>query len=204
MFSQDARHQESRGDVTRLLGDISAGRQGASEELMSHVYAELRSLAAWHLRGERTGHTLQATALVHEAWLRLALHDDVPWESRAHFLRVASRAMRRILIEHARRKQADKRGGGRRRVPLEDVGVAAAEASLDLLALDEALTRLASIHERMSQVVELRYFGGLTVEETARVLDSSPMTVKRDWQAARAWLKAELSRGDGPQRSVCG
>jgi RNA polymerase sigma factor (TIGR02999 family) len=196
MLDRDASRNNPGGDVTRLLADVTAGRSGARDELVALVYDELRSLATWHLRGERTGHTLQPTALVHEAWLRLAGREAETWADRGHFLRVASQAMRRILVEHARARNAEKRGGRGRRLPLEDADVPASAIAPDLLDLDEALTRLASIHERMGQVVELRYFGGLTVEETAGVLATSPMTVKRDWQAARAWLKTELGRGD--------
>jgi RNA polymerase sigma factor (TIGR02999 family) len=186
---------DDRGEVTRLLADMSAGVRSADEELLVRVYDELHSLAAHYMSGERPGHTLQATALVHEAYLRLVGGSPVRWESRAHFLRVAARAMRRILIQHARRRLTDRRGGGRARGPLEEAAAVGGEPTVDLLALDEALTRLAAIDARSAQVVELRFFGGQSVEDTARVLGTSATTVKRDWRAAKAWLLKQIAGG---------
>jgi len=183
-----------RKEVTRLLHELSAGKVGAGEALLPLVYDELHALAERHMRGERSDHTLQTTALVHEAYLKLGGGQARTWEDRAHFLRIASQAMRRVLIDHARRRGAEKKGGHRQRRPLDEaialIGEACAPA--DLLALDQALQKLASIDPHMEQVVELRFFGSLTVEETARVMGISPRTVKADWRIAKAWLKKEL------------
>ena len=164
--------------------------------LFEIVYEELRRVAAAAIRRERPGHTLQPTALVHEAYLRLARESDERWESRAHFLAVAAQAMRRVLVDHARGRNAQKRGSGEGGVPLEDVDGAALgqDQEVDFLALDVALARLAALDARQAHLVELRFFGGLTVEESARVVGISPRTVKREWQVARAWLKREMSR----------
>ena len=162
-------------------------------ELFTLVYAELRRIAAREMRRERPGRTLQTTALVHEAYLRLLKDASLSFESRAHFLGIAARAMREILIEHARGRGARKRGGGAVRLTLDDVTAPVAAPSIDVLALDEALQRLARLDERHARVVELRYFGGLSVEETAAALDLSPATVKRAWTLARAWLYRELA-----------
>ena len=159
---------------------------------MERVYQELRAIAADYMRRERPEHTLQPTALVHEAYLRLSGR-SAGWESRAHFVRVAARAMRRVLIDHARRKRATKRGGERDREPLDQVTAAMEGVSSDLLALDEALDRLSAIDPRMAQVVELRFFAGLTIDDTAKVMGISRGTVKNDWALARAWLKDEMS-----------
>jgi RNA polymerase sigma factor (TIGR02999 family) len=153
-------------------------------------------LAARHLAGERPNHTLQPTALVHEAYLRLVGPGEVTWENRAHFFGAAARAIRRILTDHARARDSAKRGGGRSRLSVEDLRIAAPEAGVDLLALDEALNRLAELDAQKCKVVELRFFGGLTAEETALALGVSPSTVARDWQFARVWLQRELSRGE--------
>jgi RNA polymerase sigma factor (TIGR02999 family) len=177
-------------DVTRLLLDLSSGRAGAADDLLPLVYAELRSLAAKLLRNERPDHTLQPTALVHEAYLRLVDQRVDTWQNKAHFLAIAATAMRRILIDHARRRRAAKRGGAR--VTLDDDVAAETGPSLDLLELDDALARLSALDARQGQVVELRFFGGLGVEETAAVLGVAPATVKRDWTIARAWLHREL------------
>ena len=182
----------SREDVTRLLEDLGAGREGAGEELLPLVYDELHALARHYMSRERHGHTLQTTALVHEAYLRLAGDQDISWESRAHYFRVAARAMRRVLIDHARLKKTEKKGAGRKREPLDEVAIFMEESSTDLLALDKALCRLAEVDPQLVQVVELRFFGGLTIEDTARTLDISPRTVKREWQMARVWLKQDL------------
>lgn len=192
---------EPRDDVTRLLSALAAGDQAAVSPLFAIVYDELRRVAAAALRRERPDHTLQPTALVHEAYLRLASEPDERWQSREHFLAVAARAMRRVLVDHARGHNAQKRGRGEPVLSLEDIDAAAPGVvrEIDFLALDIALTRLASFDPRQAQLVELRFFGGLTVEEAARVAGVSPRTVKREWQVARAWLRREMSRiaGEG-------
>ncbi len=179
-------------DITRLLADLNAGKEGAEEALMPVLYEELRALARTCMRAERPGHTLQTTALVHEAYLRLGGDKDVAWENRIHFMRVAARTMRRVLIDHARRKRADKKGGTRRREPLDRAVELLEESTFDLVALDSVLTRLSEIDARMGEIVELRFFGGLTIEETAGVLGVSQSTVKHEWTLAKAWLKQQL------------
>ena len=159
---------------------------------MPLIYNELRALAKRYMRGERSGHTLQTTALVHEAYIKLGGVTEISWESRAHYLRVASQAMRRVLIDHARRKKADKKGGKRTREPLDRAADIMEKASVDLLELDSAIDKLAKIDPQLAQVVELRFFGGLTVEETAKVIGISKTTVKEDWSLAKAWLKQEM------------
>ncbi|MEO7271055.1 MAG: sigma-70 family RNA polymerase sigma factor [Vicinamibacterales bacterium] len=180
-------------DVTRLLGELSAGRTEAFHELLPLVHSELRRRAASYLRRERPNHTLQPTALVNEAFLKLVEQRDVRWQNRVHFFAVASQAMRRILVDHARTHQRVKRGGNATQVALDDAMIATESRSIDLLALDEALERLAALDERQARVVEMRFFGGLTVEETAAVLDISPATIKREWSMAKAWLHTALS-----------
>jgi RNA polymerase sigma factor (TIGR02999 family) len=165
------------------------------EQILPLVYDELRRMAARKLRGERMGHTLSATALVHEAWLELSKLDRIQWQNRSHYLAVAAQAMRRILIDYAVARGRQKRGGGQAPIPLDgEVWAVAAARGEDLLALDDALTRLAALNERQSRIVECRFFGGLTVEETAEALNASPATVKREWATARAWLNRELQR----------
>jgi RNA polymerase sigma factor (TIGR02999 family) len=180
-------------DVTRLLADLSAGKEHALDDLMPLVYRELRRQAAGYLRRERQNHTLQPTALVNEAFLKLVEQRDVRWQNRAHFFGVAAQAMRRILVDHARTHGRVKRGGPAPKVTLDDALIAVESRSIDLLALDEALERLSALDERQARVVELRFFGGLNVEETAEVLKISPATVKREWSMAKAWLHAELT-----------
>jgi RNA polymerase sigma factor (TIGR02999 family) len=184
------------GEVTRLLTGVAADGRSSMDRVFPLVYEELRRVAHRHMQGERTDHTLDTTALVHEAYLRLAGADSIEWRSRAHFFAVAARAMRRILINHAEARNAQKRGGAWRRVPLVGgIGADPAHARDEqLLALDRALTRLAELSERQCQVVECRYFAGMSVEETGAGLDISPATVKRDWTLARAWLHRELGR----------
>ncbi|HEX5602536.1 MAG TPA: sigma-70 family RNA polymerase sigma factor [Pyrinomonadaceae bacterium] len=165
----------------------------ALDELMPIVYDELRRQAARYLRRERAGHTLQTTALIHEAYVRLVDQRRVQWQNRAHFFGIAGQMMRRILVDHARTKKRVKRGGSDVKISLADATVLVQEQDLDVVALDEALTRLAEIDEQQSKVVELRFFSGLTVEETAEVMGISPATVKRDWSMAKAWLHRELS-----------
>jgi RNA polymerase sigma factor (TIGR02999 family) len=180
-------------DVTRLLLDWSRGDRTALDRLMPLVYDQLRALADRSLCHERSGHTLQGTALVHEAYLKLVDQRQVRWQDRAHFFGVAAQLMRRILVDHARRHRAAKRGSGERRLPLDEAEAAASQPPLvDWLALDGALDRLATLDERQARIVELRFFGGLTIEETAAVLQVSPATVKNDWSLARAWLYREL------------
>lgn len=187
-----------QSNVTELLLDWNRGNEEALDELMPLVYAELHRLAASYLKRERRGHTLQATALVNEAYMLLVDQTRVEWQNRAHFLGIAARLMRRILVDHARRRRADKRGGGARRVTLDETLLADGEGhDLDLVALDGALRELAETDERLGRLVELRYFGGLTIDETAEVLEVSPATVKRDWVTARAWLYRAL-RGESP------
>ncbi len=179
-------------DASRLLADLQANRAGAEEALLPVLYDELRALARRQMGGERAGHTLQTTALVHEAYLRLCGSMQASWEDKSHFLRVAARAMRRILVDHARRKRADKKGGDWGRIPLDSVTDLMEEASRDLVFVDEALERLAKFDARMAQMVELRFFAGLTVDEAARVLGVSRGTVKNDWLLAKAWLKEQM------------
>jgi len=180
------------GEVTRILQAWGKGDEHAVDKLMPLVYEELRGLARRYLSHERSDHTLQATALVHEAYLRLVDQRGITWQNRAHFFGVAAQAMRRILVDHARRHHAAKRGGPAFKVSLEDVMIAAEERSDDLLALDDALNRLATLDPRQGQIVELRLFSGLTVEETAEALGISPATVKREWMSAKAWLTREV------------
>jgi RNA polymerase sigma factor (TIGR02999 family) len=179
-------------NITHLLNEWSDGDRQALDKLTPLVYEELRQQAARYLRRERPGHTLQTTALIHEAYLRLIDAKDVHWQSRAHFFAIAANIMRRILVDHARRRDADKRGGSQIRVrPDEAFGVVNA-IDVDLLAIDEALSRLETMDPQQARVVELRFFSGLTVEETAAALGVSPKTVKRDWSVARAWLRREI------------
>jgi RNA polymerase sigma factor (TIGR02999 family) len=182
-------------EVTALLDGWSQGDRHALDRLLPLVYAELRRIAARRLRLERTGHTLQPTALVHEAYLRLVEQRNVDWRSRAHFYAVAAQVMRRVLVDHARRHGAAKRGADAQRVPLEEVDEAAA-TGFPVLALDLALGRLERVDSGLAQIVQLRAFGGLTIEEAAHVLNVSPSTAKRDWRTAKAWLVREL--GPGP------
>ena len=182
-------------DVTRLLVDLQRGREGAADQLVPLVYAELHGLAVHYMRNERGDHTLQPTALVHEAYMRLVDQRNATWQNRSHFFGVASQAMRRILVDHARRKRAVKREGGEQ-VTL-DAGVASVqERSVDMIALDDALTKLAALDARQAKVVELRFFGGLDIEQTGEALGISPATVKRDWTFARAFLQREMDDGD--------
>ncbi|HKC23345.1 MAG TPA: sigma-70 family RNA polymerase sigma factor [Thermoanaerobaculia bacterium] len=181
------------GDVTRLLLAWSGGDREALEKLLPLVYSELRRRAESQMRRERSEHTLQPTALVHEAYLKLVDQQGVAWKDRAHFFAVASRAMRQILVDHARRRQTEKHGGREVRLSVEDVELATEPRSLDLLALDLALDRLAALDERQSRLVELRVFAGLTIEEAADVLGCSHATVSRDWKHAEAWLHREMA-----------
>lgn len=184
----------SSAEVTRLLQQWTSGQEQALDQLMPRIHSELRKLAASYLRKERPDHTLQPTALVNEAFLKLIDQRAVRWQNRAHFFGIAAQAMRRILVDHARAHMAGKRGDGVRNLPLDEAMAIGGAVDIDLLALDEALTRLAAIDPQQSRVVELRFFGGLTMEETAEVLRISPATVGREWRMAKAWLFAEISR----------
>jgi RNA polymerase sigma factor (TIGR02999 family) len=186
----------SNQSVTDLLQAWAAGSQTALDELLPLVYDDLRRQARHHMHAQAAGHTLQTTEVVHEAYLRLVGHTSVEWTGRAHFFGVAAKAMRSILVDHARARAAAKRGGPASSVRLDDAHeVVAPEATIDVLALHEALGRLAEIDARKSDLVELRYFGGLGIDEAAAVLGISAATVKREWTTARAWLKRELSAG---------
>ena len=189
-------HTASPGAVTELLRAWSDGDDGALEQLTPLVEAELRRLARAYMRRERRGHTLQTTALVNEAFLRLTDARRVRWQDRAHFLGISARLMRRVLVDHARSRGYRKRGGGAQRVTLDEGLVTSPEPAVDVVALDRALEALAAVDVRKSRVIELRFFGGLSVEETAEVLHVSPDTVKRDWRLAKLWLLRELE-GEG-------
>ena len=176
------------GNLTELLHDWCEGDKAALDRLTPLVYDELRRIAHRYVQREREGHTLQTTALVNEAYLRLAGQQKVAWQNRAHFFAVTAQVMRHILIDHARRRRYVKHGGEIQQVSIEDASVMTEQRAADLIALDEALVELAKLDPRKSRVVELRYFGGLSLEETAEVVDVSLMTVRRDWRAAKAWL----------------
>ena len=180
-------------NITELLVGYGQGDKEALDQLMPIVYEELRRQAARYLRKERPGHTLETTALIHEAYVRLVDQRHVQWQNRAHFFGIAAQLMRRILVDHARTKKRVKRGGSDIKVSLADANIAVKGQDLDVVALDEALERLARIDEQQSRVVELRFFSGLSVEETAEVLGISKATVKRDWSMAKAWLHRELT-----------
>jgi len=185
----------SPSEVTQLLVDWTGGKQAALDQLMPLVYKELRRLASSYLRKERRDHTLNSVGLVNEAYLRLVDYSNLRWQDRAQFFGLAAQVMRRILIDHARRHHYAKRGGGSPNVSLDETAVFSEERASDLVALDDALTSLASIDPRKSQVVELRFFGGLNIEETAEVLNLSSMTVRREWRWAKAYLHQEISKG---------
>lgn len=180
------------GDITRLLNAADSGDALAASRLYDLVYGELKLLAAANMRRESSGHTLQPTALVNEAYLRLR-PAEISWANRRHFFGAAAEAMRRILVDHARRKSAQKRGDGLERVTLADLDVAAPEPEIDVLALDEALIALKAEDPRLEQVVTLRYFAGMSIEQVAEALGLSPATVKRDWTFARAWLQEHMT-----------
>jgi RNA polymerase sigma-70 factor, ECF subfamily len=183
---------ETHENITRMLGELRAGRREVESRLLEAVYPELRRIAAHYMQGERAGHTLQPTALVNEAYLEL-VGPDIDWRNRSHFFGVAAQLMRRILVSYARRKKAQKREGKRQRVELSDT-VAITEDRLDeIIAVDDALDRLAEWDPRQAKIVELRFFAGLTEDETAEALGISPRTVKRDWMIARAWLHSQLN-----------
>lgn len=183
--------------LTRLLGEAVRGDANAAQELLPLVYQQLRELARHRMADERAGHTLQATALVHEAYLKLVGNRQVPWSGRAHFFAAAAEAMRRILVDHARAHRGPKRGNGRRRMPLNVVDLAAPDQFAEILSLDDALSRLEAVSADLAQVVRLRFYAGLSVEETAEVIGVVPRTVERRWAAARAWLFRELEYDRG-------
>jgi RNA polymerase sigma-70 factor (ECF subfamily) len=188
---------QTSANVTELLIGWSNGDKAALDALMPVVYDELRRQASRYLRRERVGHTLQTTALIHEAYLRLIDQKNVHWQNRAHFYGIAAQMMRRILVDHARTKKRAKRGGSDVRISLTDATLKSPGQNFDIEALDEALERLAAIDAQQSRIVEMRFFSGLTVEETAEVLGISPATVKRDWSLAKAWLHREITREAG-------
>jgi RNA polymerase sigma factor (TIGR02999 family) len=193
-MSAPARDSTAGESITALLVELGQGNRGVEARLAPLVFAELRRAASRHMRRERANHTLQATALVNEAWLRLMDQPNASWQNRAHFFAVASRIMRQILVDHARKRVAEKRGGPQRQVPLNEPLLATDRDPVDILALDEALERFKAIDARGSRILELHFFGGLSFDETALVLDISTRTVKRDWSMARAWLHGELSK----------
>lgn len=182
----------SKTDVTALLGQLTQGNQEAAEKLIPLVYDELKRLARGYMRRERPDHTLQTTALVHEAYLKLVRQRRTDWQCRSHFFGIAAQIMRRILLDHARGHLRHKRGGSRQTLQLHEALTFSLEQSQDLVRLNEALERLSTIDPRQSKIVELRFFGGLSVEETSGILGVSPKTVKRDWSMAKAWLHGEL------------
>ncbi len=186
-------------DIDGLLADLNRGDEAANELLMPLVYDELRRMARGYMRGQPSEHTLQTTELIHEAYMKLARQGEKHWQNRAHFFGVASKAMRHILVDYARSKHRQKRGGWQDRIVLDDALIgAAASRSEDLVALDDALMKLAVVDERKARVVEMKYFGGLNTEEIAQALKISPDTVKRDWRFARNWLLRELNSTNNP------
>jgi RNA polymerase sigma factor (TIGR02999 family) len=186
--------EERAGEVTQLLSNWSKGDQAAREAVFPLVYQELRRLAASYLRRERSDHTLQATALVHEAYIRLVDHEHADWQNRQHFFGAAAQLMRRILVDHARAHLAAKRGSGSVKVELTEAIAMSQDQPAELLALDQCLTRLADLDAQQGKIVELRVFAGLTVEETAEILSISPATVKRDWSLGKAWLLRQIQK----------
>ena len=187
--------ESSAQNVTKLLVQWSGGDPQALDALIPIVYQELRRVARYYLKQEKQNHTLSSTALVHEAYLRLVNQKEVTWQNRAHFFAVAAQMMRRILVDHARRHGYAKRGGGVMTLALEEVVATPQRREIDLVALDDALDSLAKLDDRQSRMVELRFFGGLSIEETSEVLGVSVPTVKREWASARAWLFREITRG---------
>jgi RNA polymerase sigma factor (TIGR02999 family) len=189
----------SQREITRLLADWAGGDRDALDRLAPLVHAELRRIARRQMGGERQGHTLQATALVNEAYLRLAGQEGFEWRDRAHFYAVCAQVMRHVLIDHARAHARDKRGGGALHVSLDEAAVMSAESASELVALDEALRELEGVDPQKGRVVELRYFAGLSIEETAEVLGISPTTVRREWRRAKAWLYRALAGGEADE-----
>ncbi len=190
-------HDERKTRVTEILSRVTDEGDSALRQLMPLIYDELRALAASYLKNERPNHTLQATALAHEAFIRLVDQEAVQWRNRAHFMAVASQAIRRILVDHARGHLRAKRGGGRHRISLDENLAWTGTSELDVIALDDAMAKLTRLHERQARIVELRFFGDLPLKEIAEVLGVSLRTVEGDWAMARAWLKRELSGATG-------
>jgi RNA polymerase sigma factor (TIGR02999 family) len=184
--------------VTQLLEKYEPGDRAATEKLFADVYSELRAIAAGYLRRERKNHTLRPTALVHEVYLKLVDQTRVSWRSQAHFLATAAQAMRRILVDHARKRAATKRGGNRHRIALDDNLAIESERDEDVLELDAALTKLTKLDQRQAHMIELRFFGGLSIDEVAKVTGISKRSVEREWTMVRAWLRRELSASDVP------
>lgn len=193
-MSVKRRDNTSSVSITALFVQWSEGNREVETRLLSEIYAELRRIAARHMRRERASHTLQPTALINEAWMRLVEQPHANWQNRAHFFAVASRIVHEILVDHARRRLAGKRGGANQPITLEEPPVAAQDGLIETLALHEAIGRLREFDPRAARIIELHFFGGLSFEEMALVLDVSARTVKRDWQMARAWLRTELSK----------
>lgn len=187
--------QPSPKTITQLLIEWRSGDKAALDGLIPIVHQELHRLAKYYLRGERAGHTLQTSALVNEVYLRLVDHENINWQNRAHFFGVAAQAMRRVLVDYARTRKSEKRGGDILQVSLADAVNVAEEKAIELIALDDALQDLEKMDARKSRIVELRYFGGLSVEETAEVIGVAPITVMREWNAAKAWLLRAISKG---------
>jgi RNA polymerase sigma-70 factor, ECF subfamily len=189
----------AQGSVTQLLIDWRNGDETALNRLIPIVHEELRRLAHYYMRRERPGHILQTSALINEAYIRLVDHKGMRWQNRAHFYAVASQAMRRVLVDNARSRNYTKRGGGVNFVPIDEAADLVQKTAADLLALDDALTALTAFDSRKSQIVEMRYFGGMSVEETSEALGISPVTVMRDWATAKAWLLREISSQDSTE-----
>jgi RNA polymerase sigma-70 factor (ECF subfamily) len=183
-------------EITQLLMNWSQGDKAALDQLVPLVYPELRRLAKRHMDRESPAHTLQTSALINEAYLKLVDQQNVKWQNRAHFFAMAAQVMRHILVDHARTRNYAKRGGGAPKLPLDEAAALTAQRAGQLIALDDALTDLASLDERKSQIIELRFFGGLSLEETAEVMKISPSTVQREWRAAKAWLHHTMSKAD--------
>jgi RNA polymerase sigma factor (TIGR02999 family) len=190
---------DASGDVTALLGQLRAGNQDVAGQLVPLIYGELHRIAGAQMRRERAGHTLQATAVVHEAYMRLAGEQEIQWQSRAHFFAIAARAMRQVLLDYARQRHAGKRGGeGAQKVEIDVDLLAGANRIEDIVAIDEVVTRLSELDQQQGRIVELRFFGGLSVEETAEAMGISDSTVKREWRLAKAWLHRELAVAQSP------
>jgi RNA polymerase sigma factor (TIGR02999 family) len=185
--------EHSQRDITLLLEDCIKGKKGAVDELLPHVYNELRKISSKYLRDEYRNHTLQTTELVHEAYIKLIGDQNISWQNRAHFFGIAAQSMRQLLVDHARKRKSLKRGEGIANISLDEVFEISEKTDEQIIALDEALKKLETIEERSSKIVELRYFSGLTIKETAEVLNISPATAKRDWVFAKAWLYREIS-----------
>ena len=184
--------EKEKQEISVILKDWSGGNRASADVLLALVYDELRKIASQYLRKERSGHTLQPTALVHEAYIKLIDISDINWQDRAHFFAVSANVMRHILVDHARARLSEKRGGSAQRIELDDAISFSGKPDVDVLAVDEALTMLAEFDPQQSRIVELRFFGGLTIEETAHVVGISPATVKREWAMAKAWLHRSL------------